>query len=101
MGRPGAEDYVFCEVDGSPLPPDRLSQQWRRAATAIGLPTVSFHALRHTHASALIAAGLDVVTVSRRLGHGSPGITLNIYAHRFANTDVAAAQAMDAAMEKA
>ena len=45
-------------------------------------------------------AGLDVVTVSRRLGHGSPGITLAIYAHRFADTDKAAAQAMDAALRK-
>ena len=35
-----------------------------------------FHALRHSHASALIAAGIDIVTVSRRLGHGSPAITL-------------------------
>jgi integrase len=101
MGRPGAENYVFCEVDGSPLHPDRLSQQWRRAANALGLPTVSFHALRHTHASALIAAGTNVVTVSRRLGHGSPGITLNIYSHRFTDTDTTAAKAMDAAMRKA
>jgi integrase len=61
-------------------------------------PSVTFHAFRHTHASALIAAGLDIVTISRRLGHGSPGITLAIYAHQFKNTDLAAAKAMDAAM---
>jgi integrase len=101
QGRPGAEDYVFCEVDLSPLHPDRLSQQWARAANTIELPEITFHALRHTHASALIAAGLNVVAVSRRLGHGSPAITLKIYAHLFANTDTAAAQAMDAAMRKA
>ena len=100
IGRPGPGAFVFSHEDGSPLSPDRLSQQWRRAADAMGLPAVAFHALRHTHASALIAAGLDVVTVSRRLGHGSPGITLGIYAHRFANTDTAAASAMDAAMGK-
>ena len=52
------------------------------------------------HASALTAAALDMVTVSRRLGHGSPSITLGIYAHRFADTDQAAAQAMDAALRK-
>ena len=57
-----------------------------------------FHALRHSHASALIAAGLDVVTVSQRLGHGSPAITLTVYAHRFASTDDAAAQAIDLVM---
>jgi integrase len=98
LGRLGPEDLVFCLEDGSPLPPDRLSQQWRRAADRHGLPPVTFHAFRHTHASALIAAGLDIVTVSRRLGHGSPGITLGIYAHKFTNTDTAAAAAIDAAM---
>jgi integrase len=58
-----------------------------------------FHALRHSHASALIAAGVDIVTVSKRLGHGSPAITLRIYAHLFdGRTDAAAAQAIDRAL---
>lgn len=55
------------------------------------MPTVTLHALRHTHASQLIAAGLDVVTVSRRLGHSNPTVTLNVYAHLFGNTDERAA----------
>lgn len=62
---------------------------------ARGLPKVRFHALRHSHASALIAAGIDVVTVSRRLGHASPNITLSVYAHLFSKTDVAAAEAIE------
>jgi len=62
------------------------------------LPRTMFHALRHAHASTLIAAGLDVVTISRRLGHGSPAITLGVYAHAFGETDRAAARAIDAAM---
>jgi len=41
---------------------------------------MSFHALRHTHASALIAAGLDVVAISRRLG-------LNTYGHLLKRDD--------------
>jgi integrase len=41
--------------------------------------TATPHSLRHTHASTLIAAGLDVI--SRRLGHGLPAITLNVYGH--------------------
>jgi integrase len=52
------------------------------------------HALRHSHPSALIAAGVDIVTISRRLGHASPAITLAVYAHRFGSTDNPAAQAM-------
>jgi integrase len=96
LGRPGLEELVFSLEDGSPLPPDRLSQRWHRTAMTLNLPPVTFHAFRHTHASALISAGLDIVTISRRLGHGSPGITLGIYAHRFKNTDSAAASAIDA-----
>ena len=50
------------------------------------------------HASALIAAGLDVVVISRRLGHGSPHVTLRVYGHLFKRDDTAAARAIEAAM---
>ena len=78
--------------------PDNLSRDWRRLTASLGLPKVMFHALRHSHASALIAGGLDVVTVSRRLGHGSPVVTLRVYAHLFDRTDTAAATAIEAAL---
>jgi hypothetical protein len=51
-------------------------------------------------ASQLIAAGIDVLTISRRLGHASPTITLNIYGHLFSNTDDRAAQVMEVAFAK-
>jgi integrase len=98
LGKPDSETLVFSAPDGSPLSPDNLSRDWRRAVTAFDLPRVMFHALRHTHASALIAAGVDVAMISRRLGHGSPVVTLKIYAHLFAKTDRAAATAIDAAL---
>ena len=44
----------------------------------------------HTHASQLIASGIDVLTISRRLGHGSPTITLGVYGHLFTTNDQAA-----------
>ena len=47
--------------------------------------------------SQLIASGLDVLTIIRRLGHSSPTVTLNVYGHLFANTDDRAATAFDAA----
>ncbi len=62
------------------------------------LPRVRFHALRHTHASALIASGLDVLTISRRLGHASPVVTLAIYGHLFGETDREAASAIEVAL---
>jgi integrase len=46
-------------------------------------PKLRFHDCRHTFASLLIASGGTVVFVSRQLGHGSPDITLRVYAHLF------------------
>ena len=97
LGRPGPDDWVFPLPDGSPYPPDKLSRDWGNVVRDRKLPRVMFHALRHSHASALIAAGLDIVTVSKRLGHGSPAITLGVYAHLFNRTDAAAAQAIERA----
>lgn len=42
---------------------------------------ITFHALRHTHASILLAQGVQLLTVSKRLGHADPNITLKTYAH--------------------
>jgi len=89
---------IFSTFQAAPLSPDNLSRDWRRAITRLDLPRVRFHALRHSHASALIASGLDVLTVSRRLGHGSAVVTLNTYAHLFAKTDEEAADAIEAVL---
>ena len=100
MGAVGAGGPGFGDIDGDW--PDRysVSGRWRDLVKSRNLPKVTFHALRHSHASALIAAGLDVVTVSRRLGHASPALTLNVYSHLFVNNDEEAAKAIDAALSK-
>jgi integrase len=97
LGKDPDEGLVFRRPDGSPLPPDSLSSEWRKLVASLKLPKVSMHAWRHTHASQLIAAGLDVLTISRRLGHGSPSITLDVYSHLFKPTDNAAAAVFEAA----
>jgi integrase len=96
LGKPGADDLVFPLPDGSPYSPDKLSRDWGNLVRDRKLPQVMFHALRHSHASGLIAAGVDIVTVSRRLGHGSPAITLRVYSHLFnSRSDDAAARAVE------
>ena len=60
----------------------------------------TLHGLRHTHVSQLIAAGLDVLTISRRIGHASAAITLDVYGHMFKNTDTRAAEIMEAAFAR-
>ena len=94
MGKPNADALVFCNHDGSPISPNYFSIMWSRAVTRAGLPKRTFHSLRHSHASALIRAGLDVVRVSRQLGHSKPTITLPTYAHEFQEADTGAADAI-------
>jgi integrase len=98
LGKPADDALVFPGVDGGYQSPRALSMAWKRTARRLGLPAVHWHALRHTHASMLIAAGVDVVTVSRRLGHSKPDMTLRVYSHLFAADDSAAAAAIDRAL---
>lgn len=56
---------------------NRLSELCKDA----GITVVSTHALRHTHASLLIYAGVSVQSVSKRLGHSNTGTTQNVYMH--------------------
>jgi len=89
---------LFTDIDGAPLSPNAISAAWSDYAVRIGMPEVTFHALRHTHASQLIDANVDIVTISKRLGHAKPDITLRIYAHLFRQSDAKAAQAINAAL---
>jgi integrase len=98
LGKGMPDDLAFPRPDGAAWPPDRLSSTWAKTVRSMKLPKVTFHALRHTHVSQLIAAGLDVVTVSRRIGHSNPTITLNVYAHLFGNTDQRAVEAVETAL---
>ena len=42
---------------------------------------ITMHEFRHSHATLLISAGLDIISVSRRLGHSDVNITLGVYSH--------------------
>jgi integrase len=98
LGKLTDDDLLFSNLEGGPIRPRIFSVDWGRAADAIGMGDVTFHALRHTHASQLIAAGVDVVTISKRLGHASPTVTLNVYSHVFRNDDSKASQAINQAV---
>lgn len=100
IGRSTPQELVFPAWDGRPLMPNTLSREWSRTIAAIDGRQISLHALRHTHASSLIAAGVDILTVSRRLGHANPTITLGVYGHLYGNTDDRAAQAIDAMLSR-
>jgi integrase len=100
LGKLGDDDLLFPHpTRGGPIPPRNFSNRtWKWAVKSFGMPDINFHALRHTHASQLIAAGVDVVTVSKRLGHSSPTVTLAVYSHLFASNDSKAAKAINEAL---
>ncbi|MBE3590445.1 MAG: site-specific integrase [Firmicutes bacterium] len=66
-----------------------------QAKAAKLLEGVTLHTFRHTHAAALIAAGVDILTVSRRLGHENVRITLELYGHLMPGQDEKAAAAIE------
>jgi integrase len=72
---------VCTAEDGGPLDPDRVTKAFSRAVKALGLPPVTFHDLRHTHATLLFAQGTHPKLVQERLGHSQVGITLDLYSH--------------------
>ena len=92
-------DLLFADIDGAPLSPNAVSAAWSDYANQIDMPEVTFHSLRHTHASQLIDQGVDIVTISRRLGHAKPDFTLRIYAHLFQKDDSKAAAAINAILK--
>ena len=90
LGGSPRDGLVFADWDGSPWAPDRLSDNFADTMKAAGLPHVTLHTLRHTHASQLIRSGVDILTVSRRLGHATATVTLNVYGHLITTEDKAA-----------
>jgi integrase len=75
------DDLVFCTATGSPHSHGNvLGRGLYPALDRAGLPRTTFHSLRHTHASLWIKDGGDVITLSKRLGHANPQITMSVYA---------------------
>jgi integrase len=83
------QDYVFASAVGTALNSRNVEVRgFDHAVTSAKLDQDRnskpvFHDCRHTFASLLIAQGLDVVFISRQLGHSSPATTLRVYAHLF------------------
>lgn len=86
--RPGDDParWMFPGERGQPLHQNSVGYWWRRARTAVK-NTYRLHDLRHFYASGLIAAGCDVVTVQRALGHSNASITLTTYSHLWPDAD--------------
>ncbi len=94
-------DLIFANPDGSLLKPNSVSSSVSLLCRRLGLPKgASLHTLRHTHGSFLLADGVDLVTVSERLGHSSVRVTADIYAHALRGRDQEAARRWDDFMRR-
>jgi integrase len=98
LGKITSDALLFARLDGGPCSPNTFSKDWAKRATGIGLSQITFHALRHTHASHLIDRGVDIVRISKRLGHSSPTVTLDTYAHIIARHEDKSAAAINDAV---
>lgn len=90
-------DLVFPYEDGSPWHPQSVQWYFKRLARRIGLD-ITFHGLRHSHATHLLRAGIHPKIASGRLGHSTIGITMDLYSHLLADAQSEAAEKIDAAI---
>lgn len=73
---------LFCTLDGKPLSGQYVRAMLNRMAARAGVDKrVHPHGLRHTFANELRAAGVDVVTISKLLGHSSIAVTSRYLDH--------------------
>lgn len=77
----GGNRWMFEASPGTPPHQNTVGYWWRQTCRRADITGVTLHDLRHFYASGLIAAGCDVVTVQRALGHAKATTTLNTYAH--------------------
>ncbi len=92
---------IVCGWDGTPQHHDTPSKQFRKFADRHGFEGVTFHDLRHSHATLLFANNLDAVAVAHRMGHASPETTFRFYAHAIRSRETASANALQQYLDAA
>lgn len=88
-------NLIFTSNIGSPIHPRNLLRDFKKLLRTAGLPPIRFHDLRHTAASLMLNNNIPAISVSRRLGHANPSITLNVYGHLLPSTQAEVAEMID------
>lgn len=81
------DEYIFKNAKGKPYLTSNIDKSWTVILRHAGIPYRKFHCLRHTHATMLLAAGVPILEVAKRLGHSRPSHTLNLYGHAIPGYD--------------
>jgi len=90
-----SNDLVFCSKGGRPIGSRNLLKYFQNSLEKAELPKVSFHSLRHFHATMLLVAGVHPKVVQERLGHSRIDITLDLYSHVIPGIQKTAADVID------
>jgi integrase len=85
---------VFTRENGQVLHPEYVTKRFARLVRDAGLPPITLHGMRHSYATAALAAGEPLKVVSERLGHASTSITANLYQHVLPSMDERTANAV-------
>ena len=90
--------YLFPSRAGRPFDPDNFMYRvFKPAAAAAGIPELTFHDLRHTGASLMIAAGCHVKVIAEQMGHSDGGgLVLKRYGHLYKGARLQAATILEA-----
>ena len=99
MEQTGNTPVVSNEL-GDYCDPHNFSRWWRAFCEQHGFDGLSFHSLRHTQATLLIAQGVDAKTIQGRLGHERASTTLDLYAGILPENDREAANIFGAITAK-
>ncbi|MGZ3499418.1 MAG: tyrosine-type recombinase/integrase [Vulcanimicrobiaceae bacterium] len=79
---PHRTGLVFPNRRGNRLNPSNFrNRHYYPLLERAGLPRITFHDLRHTHATLLMASGVHAKVIQERLGHSSIRVTLDLYSH--------------------
>ena len=83
---------------GTAIDPNLMTRAFKKVVTTSGVPKLTIHGLRHTHATILLEQGVNPKVVSARLGHASVTTTMDIYSHVLPEMQEKVALAIDAAL---
>lgn len=93
-------EYVFVDENGALINPNSVTFSFWYLLKNHGFRKISFHTLRHTAASVLLAQGVNMKQIQEWLGHSTFKTTADIYSHLDSSTKNASASAMHNALNK-
>lgn len=101
-GKDYDDNFIFIQDNGLPMNLYTPTHKFKEVIDMYNstvkeddqLPIIRFHDLRHTSATLLLSENVDIATISHRLGHSRPSITLDVYSHSLFTKDITASKTL-------